>query len=416
MGHSQASASMRFAVIGGTNLVAAGLNFLIILVIARTLGARELGVVSLGLNFLSYGLIVMNFGTDIYAVRAIAAEPAEASRMLRTIPWLRASISLLVVAASVLMVVLVPTYREAGLTVIVFALCVIPNAFTPLWLAQANENTGVVSAAIFLSALISALLAGVAALADWTAWTYAVAKLLSDIIVAVGVSLWARRQIDVGKTARPSMHDLLRLLQGCAPIGASKLVRGLGYASDLFVLGFLATTATIGLYSAPFRIFSVIIALNAIYGVVMLPSFSRAAQAGKESLRRELVGALKFAMPAAALAAVAGTVLGPILLPLLFGRGFEAASTPLGFLLFAAVLGLGNRSMSQALVGAGMAGLEMRLASIAIGASLPLKVALTWRYGLTGTAAATLAGEAVLLTLQGRALLTLLRPPHSVAA
>lgn len=398
------------------NFATAAINFSITLLIARALGVAAFGEVSLGLNLLSYGLILMNFGTDMYGVRILALDPSRAPELARTISLTRVMLSAPVLGIAGLMCLLIPNYRAAEATVLLFAAAVLPAAVTPLWLAQAREATWVVAVSLVGNAGLNLLLAVAVFASAGDAPAYAAAKLIADAGLAAGLGLWMGRTLRGGsKRGRTGLADVRRLLGECWPIGASKVVRGLGYSSDLFILGVLASHAALGIYAAPFRIYSLLVTLSGVYAVVVLPRFSRASGTGLDALRRDLTHAVKLVAPPVAAGALALAALGPALLPWLFGPSFAAGAVPLAVLLLAGVLGLITRTQGQALIGAGQARVEMRLSLLAMSVSIAAKLLLTWRYGITGTAVGTLLGEAVLLGMQAVVTRRLFRPGREVA-
>lgn len=388
----------RFAVLGAVNLATTAINFAISLLIARALGAAAFGEVALGLNLLSYGLILMNFGTDMYGVRAFALNPSEGTALARTISLTRLMLSIPVLVTAGLVCLLLPNYREAAATVMLFTAAVAPAALTPLWFAQAREATCVVALATIGNSVLNLLLALAVFLEAGNAPAYAAAKLGADVCLAVGLSIWARQTLGHGHLQTGGFRAIWRLLKDCWPIGASKVVRGLGYSSDLFILGVLASHALLGIYAAPFRIYSLLVTLSSVYAIIVLPRFARAA--GVDALRSELGQTMRFAIPAVGTGAAILAALGPMLLPWLFGVGFEAGSGALAVLLLAGVMGLASRTQGQALIGAGRAGLEMKLSLSAMSLAIAAKIILTWRYGIIGTAIGTLLGEAALLVMQ----------------
>ncbi len=405
---AQPNVNKRFALLGMSNLAATAINFATSLLMARALGAAGFGEVSLGLNLLSYGLILMNFGTDMYGVRAYALDPRRGAELAKTISLTRVALSAPILLMSGLVCLLLPSYREAAATVMLLAAAVLPAAVAPLWFAQAREATGVVSLALTGNAALNLLLAVLVFMYGGEAAAYAGARLVSDIGLALGLGIWGRRFLQHGpRSPRLAFGDVRQLLRDCWPIGASKVVRGLGYSSDLFILGLLASHTTLGIYAAAFRIYSLLVTMSGIYAVIVLPRFSRAA--GTRAWRDELSHAFRWAVPTVAVGAIVLAGLGPELLPFLFGASFAAGAGPLALLMLAGVLGFVSRTQGQALIGAGRAHLEMRLSLSAMSVAIAAKLLLTWQLGILGTAMGTLLGEAVLVARQTRAIQRVMR-------
>lgn len=389
---------LRFGVLGGAQLTGSALSFLTAVIITQVGGATVFGQISLSLSVLSYALIATNFGTDVSAVRMAATHPASVSGMLPAIFLIRlffASVSF--VAIFLLMPLLQPD-PQGQLVVLIICASLFAACFFPAWLPQGTENLKVTAlcvlgpfAATFLLTVISGLVAPSAA-------AFAMSRIGGDALVALALSCWALRFYSrTGwNVLRSTIGDLLRQ---SGPIAGTQMVRGLGFFSDILVVSFFYDDAVLGHFSAAYRIYLLLVAISAMYFIVLFPRLARAAVSGGGALRAELRAALLWTVPATAglLLVFMGVV--PWLLPLAFGQDFAAAVPALQLLGVAAALNFVHKNYSRALIAMGQPGSEFRMTAIATLVGVALKVIGTWHWGITGTALAIILGEAVLLVL-----------------
>jgi O-antigen/teichoic acid export membrane protein len=400
----------RFLMLAAANVAGAAAGFLLLSVIGHASGAAALGQISVALSVLTYAQIVTNFGSDSFAIRAVVAGRAAPRALIPTVIASRLALcipTLLVVSALCLAV---PTLNDERAIIAILSVSVLASAILPLWAAQAFEQTGVVAICNLAGPVLNLALGVVAAVTDIGVLGYAVARVAADGLIAVVLLAWTLRRHGWGPW--PQWSELVRFIRGAAPIGGSKLLNGVSLAGDLIIVDLFATAAAnVGHYAAPARVYALVLTLSAMYFVIVLPIFSRAAARGPLWLKAEMTRSLIRTVPVALLGTGLLAFLARPLLYFGFGADFVGAAPILNLLMIAAVANLVSRTFGQALIAGGAAPAEMRATLIGVIVAICAKIGLSAKYGVTGAALATVGGELLLLLLQGRAVMALTAKP-----
>lgn len=402
----------RFAVLGASNLLVAGLGFAATLVTARAFGAEGLGLVSLALSIQGFGGVLTLFGTDLLAIRAVAAHPAALRPMMRAATRLRLALSLLAYPGVLAAAWLVPAFRDAAPLVAVAGLSSFAVALSVEWAPQALRRTGVTALAnLALQAINLAALAAVA-LGGGPLWGVLAAKVTADLLVALGYRVWAARLPDPlpdpggGAPGGPPPAEAsgpLAAARAAWPICATQLVRTLALSSDLLLLSAFVGAAALGHYAAAFRLFYVMMSVANAYFVVMMPRIFAAAARPHPALAGELRASLRRTLPLAALGVVLLALASPLVMGLMFGAGFREAAPALALLGAATAVSLVGRHYRQVLLARRRQVDDLRNSAAGAAVHLLAKLALIPLLGITGAALGTLLGESAILLIQRRA-------------
>jgi O-antigen/teichoic acid export membrane protein len=404
----------RFIILAGAHLGGAVSSFIATLVMVRALGAGGFGHIALGLAVLNYALVATNFGAELHAVQTTARERSMLLRNLTAVIFVRASLS---IPAFLVIVILCASglwEPQQQLAVAVFSLSVIVNIAYPLWAPQALERVDIVALCNFGGQALNLIFVVAAAAAKAGIIGYAAAKVGSDLIVAIGLSVWIR-----GKSGallqRAPLRELWEFFRHATPLGVSQILRSLALGSDILILSFFVSSTLIGQYAVPLRIFTLLLSLGSLYFIVVLPIFSRRSREGGASLRQTLESAMRLSLPVVLLGVLVIVAAAEPLLGILFGAQFTAGSSSLRVLMIAMGANFVNRSYRQVLLASGRRNHDMTATLAGTVANLLAKLLLIPLLGIAGAAAGTAIGEVVLLILQRRFALNALRVIESQA-
>ena len=346
--------------LSGTQLAGSALSFLTAVIITRIGGAVVFGQISVGLSVLAYALIATNFGTDVSGVRMAAANPERIGAMLPGIMAIRLFFGVLTFAVILLLAPILAPDPQGRVIMLIICFGLFAGAILPAWLPQGIENAKVTALCVFGPFALTFAFTALSALVAPSGRAFAVSRLSADAVVAASLFAWAWRFHDGSrwKEIRAAIRDLLG--QSSA-IAGTQLVRGLAFLSDILIVSFFYHDATVGHFSAAYRIYLLLIAVSAMYFIVLFPKLARAAERGPEALKTELRATLRWTIPSTSLMALAFTAVVPWLLPLAFGADFSAAVPALQVLGIAAALNFIQRNYSRALVAMGFPGVEFRI-------------------------------------------------------
>lgn len=391
---------LRFGLLGIAQIAGSGLSFLTAVIIIRVSGAAVFGQISVGLSVLAYALLITNFGTDIAGVRMASANPERIGAMLPAIMLMRVALGGLAYVLIFLLAPLLAPSADGRAVLLILSAGVFAGAVFPAWLPQSVENIKVTALCIFGPfALTFALTSGAALIAPGGE-AFAASRLAGDFVIALGVLVWARRFFDGSDWTR--IQKAIGDLAGQSGfIATSELIRGLAFLSDVLIVSFFFHDSTVGHFSAAYRIYLLLVAVAAMYSIVLLPRLSRAAQQGMRELRIELGSTFLWTLPPMAALTIAFIALVPWAFPLAFGTDFSEAIPALQWLSIAASLNFVHRNYSRTLIALGLAHIDLQAKAAVTFAGILLKILGTWEWGITGTALALVAGEFILLVWLG---------------
>ncbi len=169
--------------------------------------------------------------------------------------------------------------------------------------------------------------------------------------------------------------------------------------ADAFLIGALASTAAVGIYSSAVR---VIERLGIVSHAAMFVTFPLIANLeGDEETRRAITPRVaRWNFLLTALAAILIAALARPLVSLLFGAAFASSVTPLLVLLPGAVAVAVSRVLTGDIAGRGRSDVAMRLNLIAMGLNVVSNLALIPPLGITGAALAASVTNVVNLVLR----------------
>ncbi len=362
-------------------------------ILARVLGAERLGEYAYAMGLAALLGLLPNMGISTVVTRAVAQDPIEGNRVFRVA--LRAQVLL------------------AGLVFGVIPMCAVllPEQPVPLkyvWLAAAQLALGtlswpylaVLSGRARYDSLAKAELAtgvvGTAALLAAAVLGGSVAAFLVAQVLAVGIAVLITRRaaapfLPAGGTQTMTLRTLFR--QG-APFGAGAAVQSLYTRLDILLLGQMASTIALGLYSAAYKPINMAVYFGGTIAGALFPLIVQAPKGlAPESFIRVLRG---LGATAPAMALIFTGLAGP-LLQVLYGAEFTPAAPILIVLAWSAAANWLYAPLGVALQARGWE--HWWLAGLGGGLIVNLLGNL-WgipRWGAVGAAMATLASELAIL-------------------
>ncbi|MDY0087579.1 MAG: polysaccharide deacetylase family protein [Coriobacteriia bacterium] len=300
-------------------------NFLIGVIIARALGPVGKGAYALVLQIVGVLVVALGLGLGTSNIYFVASRKAPAKTVTANSLWLLAATGVLATAVCMLFIAGPfapdPPYSFA-MAVAASALFVFTTLFT--WLgAVAVGLSGLKPRAIAGICSVSVVLAGVVVLSRL--------ELLSALfVIALGVVGQALASLVVlaferGKmlSLRPSLHTLRSMLGYSAKSYVVELVNYVHLRLDILLLGWLTTTATVGVYSVGVSLAEIARYVPSVVGAAL---FARAS-----GVARDEGSALSARMSRLTVLLVAASVvvfgaLAPVAVPRVFGEAFSDAT------------------------------------------------------------------------------------------
>jgi O-antigen/teichoic acid export membrane protein len=363
--------------------------------VARYLAPAAFGMVSLATAIYLLFNTVSNLGLDYLMVRDVVLHPDEIHEVMGTAFWMKAAASVITTAFAVLFVWLThPGQLALVAMVALMSVASISQAWDVIdYFFQAKT----LSRLTVIPKLIAFLLANVARLLA----VYLRLGVMTFVVITAAEMLFG--EIGLLVSYRLHQHGIpnwrwnrtrarLMLRQGLPLVAASFLVM-VYMRTDQIMLGYFLGERSVGYYSAAVRISEIWYAIPMLTCNSVMPRLLRALHDDKALYYRRLQGVYNGL-------ALISVSLGLLTLPLsrwmvtfLFGQAYISAAHILnihiwtGVFVFIGVLG------GQQLIHEGLSIVELRRAGAGAMVNLLLNFLLIPRYGIAGSAFATLAAQ-----------------------
>lgn len=363
------------------------------IILARALGAERLGAYAYAMGLAALFGLIPNLGLNTVIARAISQQPNAWASVFRTAvraQVLLAGIALIAIPAFAVMLPAQPVpIGYVLLAVLQMTIGILSWPYLAVLaghsrfdrVATVELTAGVLGTTTLLVAVV--LQGGV------------VAVLAAHVLASVGAVLMAKRvaQPFLGSGRTPPI-GIIAILKQAAPFGAVAAAQSLYTRLDILLLGQMASTAAVGLYSVAYKPTNMIVYLGGTIAVTLFPLMAMAPRTGTPVPFQRAMRGLGVTGPAMAL--VLSGLAGPTL-QLLYGAEYAAAAPILAVLAWSVVANWLYMPLGTALQARGQE--RWWLASM-VGALLLNGAGNFWaipRWGGIGAAAATLVSETALL-------------------
>lgn len=362
---------------------------------ARLLGPEQFGIVGFAIALSGYFSIAVSGGFNDVGAREVARRPSDASSLAANVIVVRlllAFTALVILAVTVWLLNKPPTVK---LVLLLMGLSFFPLAFDVSWVYKGLERNRRVGFSLIIG---QALYAGAIFLVVNTPKDVVfvpLAQLLGEAFAAL-ILLWPIFRF--GKI-RLDLREGFEIFRNSSFRAASRFLRTLMYTFDIVLIGFLLGEHAVGLYSAPYRICFMLVAIATTIYISYLPSLTRAfhtdptlAEAGKIASR-----SLNLSTAVAAPLVVGGIITATPLLVTIFGNEYADGAAAFRFLILSVGFVFLTGTIHNILLAADRLKTEMLIFAFAAAVNVTLNIILIPRYGITGAAAVTATAEAIAL-------------------
>lgn len=388
-------------------------NFLLPLLtvpyVVRIIGPERLGLLNFSLAYVTYFSLIINYGFDLAAVRAIAANRYDKEATSRVFSEVMAGKVLLWVVSTVIFAGVtfgMPSFREHWLLHVCTYVTCISTVLSPFWVYQAMED---LSRVAMFNLLVKLLFTGAVFLVihqpeDYV-WQNLVLSVSQVLINAIALGVAAKR-FNI-RFFWPSVVQLVARFKADATLFFSNVMITLYASSTVFFLGILSTAYAVGLYSAGTRLEGVALsfvtmALNQALFPIIANAFGQSRESGLKMVRTvfwPLLGGL-------GLVAAGLWIIAPWFVPFFFGPKFVGAVAVLRVVaLLPLVIGISNLLGIHTMLNLRMDRPFFVITAIGSVIGLGLNIFLIRHYGHLGAAWAWVGTEVYVLVAMGGYLL-----------
>jgi O-antigen/teichoic acid export membrane protein len=187
-----------------------------------------------------------------------------------------------------------------------------------------------------------------------------------------------------------SFRLVFPMLRSALPLAVTGALGVLSTNADILIISWMRSASDVGVYSAAVRIIQVLYLLPTILQVATLPLFSKLAAGETTKFRRALEKTISSIFLVSMPIAAGGIMLGSGIMILFFGQAYAAGAASFNILLSTIVIGFPGSIIMNAIFAYGAQKPLIVASLIAAVSNVILDFLLIPRYGIAGSAVATL--------------------------
>ncbi len=382
--------------LGTSEIAARAIAFFGIAFLARRLGPEGFGIIGLATAVYSYLALAVTAGFNDVGGREVASRPNKAADTAVNVIFVRFAVALLIFAALCFVIWLFEIKENIELVVVLMSLSLFSLAIDTSWAYKGLERNHRVGIALVLGQVlyVGALLLFVKDESD--VLVVPLAQFFGEITAAL--LLLIPLLIPFGNI-KLNLREGWRMLRSSGFLTVTRLLRAIVYSFDVVLIGFWLGEREVGLYSAPYRICFLFVAIAAAIHISYLPSITRAFAQGIEQAQTVAERSINLAATVAAPMVVGGMILAAPLLDFIFGAEYIEGAAAFRLLLMSIGFIFIHGANHHLLLVSHRTKTEMKIYIIAAAVNVGLNLIFIRRYGIVGAATVTALAEGLTLLM-----------------
>lgn len=382
--------------LGTSEIAARAIAFFGIAFLARRLGPEGFGIIGFATAVYSYLALAVTAGFNDIGAREVASRPNKAADTAVNVIFVRFALALIIFVAVGLVIWFLDKRQTAQLVVLLMSLSLFTLAIDTAWVYKGLERNTRVGIALVLGQVlyIGTLLLFVkdegdvlvVPLAQFFGEMSAALLLLIPLILPFsGINL--------------NLREGWRILRSSGFWTVSRLMRTIIYSFDVVLIGFWLGEREVGLYTAPYRICLLFVAIAVVIHTSYLPSLTRAFAQGREQFQLVAGRSINLGATVAAPMVVGGMILAAPVLNFMFGVEYVEGATAFRLLLLSIGVIFIYGAIHNLLLVSNRTKTEMIFFAIAATINIGLNLIFIRRYGIVGAATVTVLAEGLTLLM-----------------
>ncbi|MDQ3650759.1 MAG: flippase [Acidobacteriota bacterium] len=381
--------------LGSGEIVSRTIAFLGITYVARRLGPEEFGIIGFAAALFGYLSLAVTAGFNDIGAREVARRPREASSIAASVMIVRLALACVALLAIGLVAWSLNKPPTVKLVLLLMGLLFFPLALDTSWVYKGLERNRLVGIALILSQIlyVGTVLMVVDGPRDIT--LVPLAQFFGEMSAALMLAVLLFRS---GKI-RLNLREGLSIFRSSSFWAVSRLMRTLMYTFSVVLLGFVLGEREVGLYTAPYRICFLLVAIAVVIHSSYLPAITRAVAQSVEQAGATAERSVNLAVTIAAPLIVGGMVTSASLLQVVFGPEYTEGAAAFRFLILSVGFVFIHGAVHNLLVAYDRLKAEMLIFAVAAALNVGLNILIITRYGLVGAGFVAALAEAVTLLL-----------------
>lgn len=372
------------------------LRIILILYAARILGAAEWGVLSYALSWAMLYTIATDLGIGAVITKKIARVLHRPTAYLPTAVIIKIA---LLAAALPLVIIIIPLVSNIALPRALIITLYFLIVFDGLRLVTSAINRGF--EAMRREAIINFFTQAIILIAGIAIVQYAPTAAALGIAYALGSAagtLFAFFLMPI--PAKQILTGFQRslvfpIINEAWPVALVGVLGAIMLNTDIVMLGWFATAADIGYYSAAQKIIMTLYVFPALVAGALFPALARVAHTDYTTAREIIRKSVTASLIAGIALAVAGWLIGSYLIQFLFGAAYQPSLIPFLILLITLPFNFPTTILSNALFAYEKQKVFIVYAVVGVGANALFNLLLIPRWGNIGAAWATVIAQII---------------------
>lgn len=379
--------------LGGGEILARIVAFFATAYLARVLGPEGFGLVGFATAVCSY-LALTNLALNDIGTREVARTPRDAGSLGTSVILIKLVLAIVGWLILALAFPLLALPEEARPVILLTGLMLFAMAIDSTWILKGLEQSGLVGMAQVFGQLLFVAMVFLLVDSPVDIAFAPLAQFVGEFTAALLLSAW------IFRAGRPRInwHRGWGVLRAAGFLIASRLFRALIFSFDVLLLGLLLTQQDVGLYTAPYKVVFLLLAVATTIYTAYLPAYTRAVNANDGQLSGLVNRSMELTAVVGVPLAIGGMVLAEPLLALLFGPAYTAGAGAFRWLLLSVALIFIYGGARNVLLVFGRTRTDLAVVATAATANVALNLLLIPRFGIEGAAMVTALSEAFILT------------------
>lgn len=384
-----------FLSLGSGIVISKAVAFIGTAYLARRLGVYGFGVIGFATAVCAYLAIALKAGFGPVGAREVARHPDQITPLSAGVMVLRLALAGAVFMLTYLGTLVLEKPETVKWVVMLTALTYVSLSLDTNWVYKGlarNRRVGIslIMAQVIYVASILVLVRG----PEDILWV-PLSAFFGELIAATYLAIPLYR----GSSWSPDLRRAWSVFRASIPVVIGQMLRALINVFDVVLLSLLMGEVAVGLYTAAYRICFLVMLLGHSLQVAYLPALARAAHRSSARASQLVNRALEFAAALSIPMAAGGIVLARPLLIHLFGSEYGSGADAFRLLLASVAFIFMHGVFGYTLLAHDRTRVLMWIQATGAALNIVLNLVLIPSHGIVGAAAATVAAEGVILTL-----------------
>jgi len=312
-------------------------GFVVVIYLARVLGPDSFGKISFAIAFLAFVSLLANLGMPLWGTKEIAADQSKIASITANIVSLRLVLSIAGFIVLIGISLVLNKSSDINALLLLYGLGLFPMALYLDWVFQGIEKMEIIGVGRIAIALTNIGLILLLVHGPQQLLWIPVINALSGLLGAVLLLIIFQRQ----KGAFALRYDrdaTRRIIKQSLPLGISMILIQIIWYLDTILLGFMRSTAEVGIYNAAYRLVLFVIVGGAFYFDAIFPVVANYYKTSHSAILKLLSYTARMVAALAIPMGVGCTLLARPILQLFYGPRYADSTVALQILIWVAVL------------------------------------------------------------------------------